>query len=67
MTQQASMSLFQVLLDDTTELLALLERGNRIRATAETKCNQYSSRSHAVFIVTITFAFKVARIHGVLL
>ena len=35
------------------EVLALLNEGLRIRATAETKLNQYSSRSHMLVVFTL--------------
>ena len=33
------------------EIYGLMERGGAVRATGETKMNEYSSRSHSVFIV----------------
>lgn len=33
------------------EIYGLMERGGHVRATGETKMNEFSSRSHAVFIV----------------
>ncbi len=33
------------------EIYGLMERGGAVRATGETKMNEASSRSHAVFIV----------------
>ena len=33
------------------EIYGLMERGGIVRATGETKMNELSSRSHAVFIV----------------
>lgn len=33
------------------EIYGLMERGGAVRATGETKMNEVSSRSHAVFIV----------------
>lgn len=33
------------------EIYGLMERGGMVRATGETKMNEFSSRSHAVFIV----------------
>lgn len=35
------------------EIYGLMERGGAIRATGETKMNELSSRSHAVFIVIV--------------
>jgi hypothetical protein len=35
------------------EIYGLMERGGAIRATGETKMNEMSSRSHAVFIVIV--------------
>lgn len=35
------------------DVYALLDRGNAVRATEETRLNQYSSRSHAIFLVTV--------------
>ena len=35
------------------EVMGLLARGNHARATAPTSCNAFSSRSHAICIVTI--------------
>ena len=33
------------------EIYGLMERGGHVRATGETKMNEFSSRSHAVFII----------------
>lgn len=33
------------------EIYGLMERGGQVRATGETKMNEFSSRSHAVFII----------------
>lgn len=35
------------------EIYQLMRRGNTRRATASTKMNEVSSRSHAVFIITV--------------
>jgi hypothetical protein len=35
------------------EIYGLMEKGGAIRATGETKMNEMSSRSHAVFIVIV--------------
>ena len=35
------------------EIYGLMQRGGAIRATGETKMNEMSSRSHAVFIVIV--------------
>jgi len=35
------------------EIYQLMKRGNTRRATASTKMNEVSSRSHAVFIITV--------------
>lgn len=35
------------------EIYGLMERGATVRATGETKMNEISSRSHAVFIVIV--------------
>lgn len=37
-----------------TEVLDIVERGFRLRATHGTKMNEHSSRSHAVFIIRVT-------------
>lgn len=37
-----------------TELLEILERGNEQRTTAETLLNEQSSRSHSIFVISIT-------------
>lgn len=36
-----------------TEVYSLIERGAQLRATASTKMNDLSSRSHAVFIIIV--------------
>lgn len=38
---------------DIGDVMSILQRGGAVRATAETSCNAYSSRSHAIMIVTI--------------
>lgn len=35
------------------EIYGLMQRGGSVRATGETKMNEISSRSHAVFIVIV--------------
>ena len=35
------------------EMIELIKKGARSRATAKTNMNELSSRSHAVFIITI--------------
>ena len=35
------------------EIYGLMQRGGNVRATGETKMNEISSRSHAVFIVIV--------------
>jgi hypothetical protein len=35
------------------EIYGLMQRGGTVRATGETKMNEISSRSHAVFIVIV--------------
>lgn len=36
------------------DVLAVIEKGNKIRATATTEANKKSSRSHAIFLVKLT-------------
>ena len=46
--------LSDVVVRSTLEVLALLQRGHAARATAATQANELSSRSHAVFVLTIS-------------
>lgn len=46
-------SLSQFIVTDPYDVLKLLKLGQRSRNTASTKVNDISSRSHAVFIVTV--------------
>ena len=47
-------NLVEVTLDDPAQLTALIEQGNKKRATSATLMNAASSRSHAVVILNLT-------------
>lgn len=56
------------LVSDYTSIAALLETGNTQRATASTKMNDKSSRSHAIFTLVLTQVcsriFRRFMLHG---
>lgn len=48
-----------VMLFDPGSRKGLIERGNAVRTVAATKMNQYSSRSHSIFIVEVRCAQQI--------
>lgn len=48
--------------DSLEAMAAALEQGTLMRATASTGMNKHSSRSHAIFTVTLEQRFQVGRL-----
>jgi len=51
----------QIPIASVAEAMAVMRTGNRSRHMAETKMNRHSSRSHALFVVTVTNSLDKAK------